>query len=781
MNETEILPDPEVIVFAASEYRSPMKRDELLRILQQARDAQWQELDLQRVGIEALPGEIGQLCNLQVLSLNGNQLQSLPPEIGQLRNLQTLDLTFNQLKELPQEIGQLQNLQVLCLSINQLVQLPEQLSQLRQLRSLHLDNNRLEELPDSIGQLPNLQQLYLNGNPLSIPPELLGKPDNPAALMQYYRSARSNQTRPLNEAKMLLVGQGSVGKSSLVNRLLHNTFNPHERKTDGIAIQRWQMQADKRTIQLNVWDFGGQEIMHATHQFFLTQRSLYLLVLDARLGEDQNRLEYWLKIIQSFGGDAPVIVVGNKVDQQRLDLDRRGLRRKYGNIRAFVETSCETEQGIDKLKGAIAQEIGKLPHVKDELPLPWFEIKAQLEQTRLDYLPHHQYQHICRERGVTDALSQQALLGFLHDLGVVLSFRDDPRLEETNILNPAWVTNGVYRILNDNALMTEHKGILERQMLDRILDPQRYPRNKQLFVVDMMRKFELCFNLDGGAEDKFLIPDLLSKEEPYTGEWQDALAFQYHYSILPGSIISRFIVRCDRAIYQKTYWRNGVVLAHEGNKALVKADREDKKICVWVGGPAPGQRKLLAIIRSHFNHIHSTLAGIQATEKVPLSGHPDIVLDYQNLLVLEAMGEKTWVVPQLLDRVPLKPLLDGIEAAPSRRQQAAEVNAARKSLSVVPPPPKSSWRIGSFYLFALAFNTAIFAILYHCFGLVALPIIALAVLLSLGLISILQLFQGGTLSEAGFLQLMAAFFKNLQQFGQGDKTKLPPEDTGDRP
>ena len=80
-------------------------------------------------------------------------------------------------------------------------------------------------------------------------------------------------------------------------------------------------------------------------------------------------------------------------------------------------------------------------------------------------------------------------------------------------------------------------------MLSRILDPQAYPRDKHLFIMDMMRKFELCFDFEGFTDRKFLIPDLLPKEEPDTGEWDDMLAFQCHYSILPGSIISRFIVR----------------------------------------------------------------------------------------------------------------------------------------------------------------------------------------------------------------------------------------------
>ena len=123
-----------------------------------------------------------------------------------------------------------------------------------------------------------------------------------------------------NEAKVLVVGEGSVGKTSLVQRLIWNKFNTSESATEGIAVNKWNIDGkwviensrltannQQLKIQLNIWDFGGQEIMHATHQFFLTKRSLYLLVLDARLTQEENRVEYWLKIIQSFGGDSPVL------------------------------------------------------------------------------------------------------------------------------------------------------------------------------------------------------------------------------------------------------------------------------------------------------------------------------------------------------------------------------------------------------------------------------------------------------------------------------------------
>ena len=68
-------------------------------------------------------------------------------------------------------------------------------------------------------------------------------------------------------------------------------------------------------MRVHVWDFGGQEIMHATHQFFLTERSLYLVVLSGREGNEDADAEYWLKLVESFGGESPVFVVLNKIER----------------------------------------------------------------------------------------------------------------------------------------------------------------------------------------------------------------------------------------------------------------------------------------------------------------------------------------------------------------------------------------------------------------------------------------------------------------------------------
>jgi len=467
---------------------------------------------------------------------------------------------------------------------------------------------------------------------------------------------------------MILVGQGSVGKTSLVKRLLWDKFDPHEEKTEGIEIEEWQVTVGDQKIRLNVWDFGGQEIMHATHQFFLTKRSLYLLVLDARIGDEENRIEYWLKIIKSFGGDSPVIIVGNKIDEQPLDIDRRGLMAKYRSIREIVEVSCKEGDGCNELKDVIAREVGSLDHIHDPLLTRWSAVKNRLEGMEEDYIPYQEYLNLCQAKGVTDDLSQRTLIRLLHDLGIVLNFRDDPRLEDTNILNPEWVTNGVYKILNSKELL-QVGGVLEREMLNRILGAPDYPRDKQrMFIMDMMRKFELCFDFDGFPDQRFLIPSLLSKEEPDTGDWGDALPFQYHYDVLPGSIISRFIVRMHPSICENTYWRSGVVLedVDGGNKALVKADREDKNILIRISGREHTRRPFLRAIRSNFDHIHKT-TGIEPDEKVPLPAHPEIVVGYKHLLKLEKMGVKTHFPEGLEGGVNVKELLNGVEPEEERR------------------------------------------------------------------------------------------------------------------
>jgi internalin A len=410
-----------------------------------------------------------------------------------------------------------------------------------------------------------------------------------------------------------------------------------------------------------MWDFGGQEIMHATHQFFLTRRSVYLVVLDARQGEEQNRIEYWLKLVNSLSGGSPVILVGNKCEGLRLDIDQRGLRAKYPNIVAILETSCVDNVGLHALKTTLAKTVATLSHVRDVLPRSFFEVKEILERLGADYLPFNEYEGLCVKHGVSTARARELLIGFLHDLGTVLCFRDDPRLRDTNILNPEWVTGGVYRILNSNRAAVQ-KGLLRWPDLDAILESGKYPADKRGFIVEMMKKFELCYESDG----IFLVPDLLTKEEPDTGSWDDALHFVVKYDVLPSSVIGRLIVRMHQVISRGTVWRTGVVLTFDRNRALVKTDREDGLLTIMVSGAIRGRRGLLTAIRTQLRSIEQTIPGLTCEERVPVSGHGGIWVPYSHLLRLEEAGKRTVVPHGLVDEFEIRELLDGIESRNDR-------------------------------------------------------------------------------------------------------------------
>ncbi len=245
---------------------------------------------------------------------------------------------------------------------------------------------------------------------------------------------------------------------------------------------------------------------------------------------------------------------------------------------------------------------------------------------------------------------------------MVLTFRDDRRLRDTNILNPVWVTDGIYRILN-SPLVFQSKGVLRREVLGQILDPVEYPPDRHEFLIGMMRKFELCFAFEG-REGEYLIPDLLSKEAPFLN-WQDeeALNWEFHYDVLPSSVISRFMVRTSRYLPREgiATWRTGVVIEVEGCRARARADNEAGVVTVSILGRQSARHQALAVIRNEFQHIHDTISGIKVAEKVPVPGHDAKPVSYQYLLELRKKGVREFLPEGGEELVGVAWLLEGIE------------------------------------------------------------------------------------------------------------------------
>jgi internalin A len=628
-----------------------------------------------------LPESLTRLPELRELYLHNNRLTQLPEFIGQLARLRTLTLSANSLTRLPESITELARLRVLILSDNQLTKLPASVGRMAQLQELYLDGNRLTKLPESMFKLKRLTRLYLHGNAnLGLPKEVLGPERggrlsaNPAEILEYYFRTRGER-RPLNEAKLLLVGRGAVGKTSIVNRLVHKTFKD-EKKTEGIKITEWPLRVGRKReeVRLNVWDFGGQEIMHATHQFFLTERSLYLLVLSGREGGEEAEAEYWLKLIESFGGDSPVVVVLNKIKEHPFDVNRSALKQKYPSIREFVRTDCKAGAGVVRLRRVVERETDRLEHLRDAFPAAWFSIKERLSGIRKNYLSFDEFRRECARLGEADAEAQERLAFYLHVLGIALNYRDDPRLQDTHVLNPQWVTNGIYKILNSDRL-ERLKGKVRLSDLPDILDKRKYPAKMHGFLLGLMKKFELCFGFSDD-EGRYLIPELLDKQEPAAAREfkpEECLNFQYHYPVLPEGLLPRFIVRTHILGDETSLWRTGVILEFEGSRALVKADVQDKKVFISVSGPAASRRRLLGLIRSDFEQIHGGIRNLNPLEIVPLPGQPDAFVPYEELAVMEKKGvaSLTKVVGGEVLQLDVNTLLNGVDLQGARRRERA--------------------------------------------------------------------------------------------------------------
>src|SRR5262249_11007804 len=130
-----------------------------------------------------------------------------------------------------------------------------------------------------------------------------------------------------------------------------------------------------------------------------------------------------------------------------FDVDRFVLQEKYPSIRAFVVTDCLVPIGIDELTKEIAATIEGLEAVRQPFPAVWTRLKDGFSGMKDNYLPFDVYRNRCAEQGENNRIDQERLARILHALGIILYYADDPRLRDTTVLNPNWVTESIYQLL----------------------------------------------------------------------------------------------------------------------------------------------------------------------------------------------------------------------------------------------------------------------------------------------------------------------------------------------
>ena len=583
----------------------------------------------------------------QTLDLRNCGLLEIPSEVFSYTDLVTIDFsndTFcdndhnNKIKTVPSNISKLKHLKRLNLSNNQLESISESLSTLHKLTYLNLCNNNLTDISEKIANMPSLSEICLEENPFDmLPPEIVAR--GISAIRNFYKELEEKDF--LYEVKLLLVGQGRVGKTCLSNALTDDNYILSDKEsTEGININRWIIPKEsiakvnpkiQRDFQINIWDFGGQEIYHSTHQFFLTKRSIYLLVTESRKEDSHDDFFYWLNIIKLLGDNSPVILVLNKCDQPTKELPFKEFKESFNNLIDFHKISLKAgyEEKLEAFKYTLKSIASNLPHIGNPLPKVWVDIRNELEELKvsgINYISETDYLEICKKhyRKVESALF---LSGYFHDLGVLLHFQDDIDLKDTVFLNHEWLTTGVYKILDDPKVI-EQKGRFTIDDVKRIWATNEYKHKiRELISLMKNRKFDLCFEL---PNNEYLVPRLLPVDE-IEHTWESSpenTRFEFRYKFMPKGILTRLIVKMNSDIFNNKYWRYGVILESDGTKAIIREKYFENKIAIELSGN--NKREYLFYIRKVINEIHKDYNKIKVSEMIPCNcSHCKTVLSPQ--------------------------------------------------------------------------------------------------------------------------------------------------------
>ena len=327
--------------------------------------------------------DVSFLKELKVLSsldLRNNNISDFS-FLKELKVLSSLDLRNNNISDFS-FLKELKGLSSLSLSSNNISDLSF-LKELKGLSSLSLSNNKITHLPSWITQFGllieisdafNFNCINLYNNPIEEPPKEVIKQGNDA-INNYFAQVAAQGKDYLYEAKMLIVGEGEAGKTTLAHKIEDpECALPHiDDRTKGITIKSHTFSVtdkrnqEPRSFKLNVWDFGGQEIYHYTHRFFLSKRSLYLLVSDNR--KDNTDFNYWLNIIEMFAGNSPMMIVLNeKGELQSRNINQSELGRRFStSLKDIISVNFKTKEEPDPEKSTarlkqIRTLISKIEH-----------------------------------------------------------------------------------------------------------------------------------------------------------------------------------------------------------------------------------------------------------------------------------------------------------------------------------------------------------------------------------------------------------------------------------
>jgi len=373
-------------------------------------------------------------------------------------------------------------------------------------------------------------------------------------------------TSPLSELNVLFVGPRGVGKTSLVNCLMKKgeEADPTEagsddRATIGVDVGELVFEDDDGNRgAISMWDLGGQEEYYMTHAFFLSDRSLFMIVVDLA-NYSENEFDYhagrWLRAVQVHVWNPFLVVAGTQADRIGVDMAEKKLKsvmdratvleeRFRSEIREgktfqplrFTSKASFLVSGVDPMFGDGVPALYKMIRTLASDPAEGVALRVPLRFVKLRKLflskrgrkgfirsrkPEkslQKYQELRKESGYDgeDALFRVALALF-RDIGVILWYEKNPSLCDYVFTDPVWIVDLVRNVFRHDLFYrpeTKRDGILydlkvDQSLKDKLSDKcllderllHEFPvwnslkKGPFMVVSSLMQEFELMFQV----------------------------------------------------------------------------------------------------------------------------------------------------------------------------------------------------------------------------------------------------------------------------------------------
>ncbi|CAI2297514.1 unnamed protein product [Caenorhabditis sp. 36 PRJEB53466] len=479
--------------------------------------------------------------------------------------LKTLQLAGNRLRSIsvtaPTKVL-LPALNVLDLSDNKLLIAPADVAKLALLSMLNLSGNTsIKELPPDYGMLSRLWSLSLKGCSLKEPLESMVNVENCKTVeIVAYLKTILEESKTYHHLRIMILGSDGVGKSTVWEALSKEAVQkrqPIQSETGVIRQAEWKFEAKRAKgdkvlgpVGFSVIDFGGQREYHSTHQYFLSKRSLNVVLWKITDGDEAlAQLDTWLINIHARAPNSTVILVGTNLDQvnansskfgpgfvdkmeQKVrsrymvaDADKSGLPRVVdvilitstvrNDIKALLNTIYRTAWEV---------RIGKERAMEQQIPSSYVALMKATKELAVEFRKESQpavmtveaYKDRVRKRMLSklgrpfrDDIEFHAACTFLHDCGELVRF-EDATLRDLIFVDPLWLAEFLTSIvvlrspnLPAGLLSTDAINPLTRGFKSGALSMLKAQ------LLDLLHKFELAL---ATQPRQLLIPSLLPDE-----------------------------------------------------------------------------------------------------------------------------------------------------------------------------------------------------------------------------------------------------------------------------